>query len=112
LQVIMQFVTVEVCASRIFPSAKAPRTTAALIARRGKKNRQTAHAPSARSHSLPEHHSVRTAAAAHDLFGKGQTTPDQVRARPLPHHDLKRRMTLSENRHPLFRITRKTATPS
>jgi hypothetical protein len=82
LQVIMQFVTVEVCASLILPSAKAPCATAALIAaaaRRIAKLRM--HPPPVGS--LSGHHSARML-AAHDLFGKPKTAPDQVRGSLFP----------------------------
>jgi hypothetical protein len=67
------------------------------------------HPPPART--LSAHHSARMS-AAHDLFGKPETTPDQVGGRLFRIMTYKRRMIFSENRRPLFRITRETATPS
>jgi hypothetical protein len=41
---------------------------------------------------------------AHDLFGKPDATPDQVRGKLFPDHAFWWRMIFSENRMPLFRI--------
>jgi hypothetical protein len=84
LQFIMQFVTVEVCASRILPSGRSTLGYSTLRngridCRRGKNNRETPHARPLGSPS--GHHSARML-AAHDLFGKPASTfPDHARNR-------------------------------